>query len=72
MHWNKLPREAVELLSLEALKEMADLIPKDMIWWAILEVGGWLDWVILSHLSDSTILKERQSLEMNETSFILK
>jgi len=29
-HWNKLPREVVELLSLEALKERADIIPRDM------------------------------------------
>ena len=42
-HWNKLPKEAVGSLSLEVVKERADTALRDMVWWAALVVGGWLD-----------------------------
>lgn len=42
-HWNSLPRVVAETPSLEVLKEKADVTLRDMVHWAIWEVGGWLD-----------------------------
>ena len=57
--WNELPRELIESLSLEVLKKQLDVALSDMVYWEILAMGGWLDWMILdifSSLGDSMIL----------------
>jgi len=33
-HWNRLPREVVESLSLEVSKNHVDKALKNMVWWA--------------------------------------
>jgi len=58
-HWHRLPRDVVEALSLEVLKERAAVVLQDRVCWAMLVVGGWLDWMnlaVFSNLNDSLIL----------------
>jgi len=48
-----------ESLSLDVLRKCLDVVLRDMVKWAILVIGGWLDWMILelfSNLDDSMIL----------------
>jgi len=42
-HWHTLPRKVVESPSLEVVKNLGDMALRDMVLWAILVVGGWLD-----------------------------
>ena len=46
--------EVVESPSLEVLKKYIDVL-RDMVYWAILVISGWLDWVVsevFSNLGD--------------------
>ena len=43
LQWHRLSREVVESLSLEVFQNHVDVALRDMVLWAILVVGGWLD-----------------------------
>lgn len=45
-HWSRFPREVGESLSLEVRKERAGAVLGNVIYWAILVVGGRLEQVI--------------------------
>lgn len=49
----------MESQSLEVSKERVDVVFRDVVYWAILVVGGQLDWIILevfSNINDSMTL----------------
>ena len=43
MHWNRLPKEAVDAPSLEAFKARLDVALGSLVWWlvALHTAGGW-------------------------------
>ena len=42
-HWNRLPKEAVDAPSLEALKARLDVAPGSLVWWLVtLHIAGGL------------------------------
>ena len=52
-------QEVSMILHLIVLKERLDVVLRDMVYWELLVMGGWLGWVILwvfSNLGDSMIL----------------
>ena len=59
-HWHRLPREAVDALSLEAFKARLDGTLGILSWWvATLPMAGGWNWVgfrFLSNLSHSMVL----------------
>ena len=56
---NRLPRLVVEPISLEVFKERVDEVLRDVVYWAIVVVGGHLDCMIsgvFSNLNEFMIL----------------
>ena len=49
MHWNRLPKEVVDVPSLEAFKARLDVALGSLVWWlATLHIaGGWNSMVIV-------------------------
>ena len=46
MHWNRLPKEAVDAPSLEAFKTRLDVALGSLVWWlATLHVAGGWSWM---------------------------
>ena len=42
-HWNGLPKESVDVLSLEAFKARLDVALGSLVWWLVtLHIAGWL------------------------------
>ena len=65
-------REVVESLTLELLKKHLDAVLRDMAYWEILVIGGWLDWMILevfSNPGDSVILRNKVYISAWEQGF---
>jgi len=60
MHWNQLPREAVDAPSLEAFKARLDVALGSLVWWlATLHIAGgwnWMSIVVLFNPGHSMIL----------------
>ena len=50
-------------------KKHSDVVLRDMVWWEILVIGGWLDQIILevfSNLGDSMIPYAKQGLTFHK------
>ena len=60
MHWNRLPKEAVDAPSLEAFKTRLDVALGSLVWWlATLHIAGgwnWMSIVVLFNPGHSIIL----------------
>ena len=47
MHWNRLPKEAVDAPSLQAFKARLDVALGSLVWWlATLHIAGGWNWMI--------------------------
>jgi len=60
LHWNRLPKEAVDAPSLEAFKARLDVALRSLVWWvATLHLAGgwnWMSIVVLFNPGHSMIL----------------